>query len=130
MRSLLATALALVLAYSPLAWGCAQYPHAPPDDLLIERNFKSNGLLYLIYDLDQDLKRDYGLAFQTGCKAGEPPHFACEWPLFYLLGDAQGVNQVYIDVGNTMGLCENIRLYWSAGEPLPKIQAQVSRFFP
>ena len=123
MRSLLATALALVLAYSPLAWGCAQYPHAPPDDLLIERNFKSNGLLYLIYDLDRDGGRDYGLAFQTGCKTGTPPNFTCEYPLFYLFGDTRGPTRVFVDI-KVEGRCEDIRLYWSKGEKWPRIQAQ------
>lgn len=110
------------------AWGCPQYPHADPPldpDLLIEETLEGNGLLYRIFDLDQDGGRDYGLAFQTGCREGDPPHFACEWPLFYLLGDTYGPTQVFIDVGSTMGLCENIRLYWSKGEPWPRIQARV-----
>ena len=130
MHALLFAILAFALTQPPLAWGCPHYPHAPPQSLLVEETLENNGLLYRLYDLDRDGGRDYGLAFQTGCQTGTPPHFACEWPLFYLLGDTHGPTQVFIDVGSTMGLCENIRLYWSKGEPWPKIQAQVSRFFP
>jgi len=124
MHALLFAILAFALTQPPLAWGCPQYPHAPPQSLLVEENLENNGLLYRLYDLDRDGGRDYGLAFQTGCKTGTPPNFTCEYPLFYLFGDTRGPTRVFVDI-KVEGRCEDIRLYWSKGEKWPRIQAQI-----